>query len=88
MSGKGKAPKGSDESESEESEPSDRTIPYNEWRSDTVNWDAYGDVTSQPHHSRRKQPTPSGPSADDDEDGDEDGDDPAYSDDEDSEDSE
>ena len=88
LSGKGKARKGSDdESDSVKSDPSDSTIPYHEWRNDTVNWAAYGEVTSQPHRSRRigEQSTTSGP--DDDEDEDEDGDDPAYANDEDSEDS-
>ena len=38
VSGKGKAPKGSDDAaESAKSDSSDTTIPYAEWRSESVN---------------------------------------------------
>ena len=53
-SGKGKAPKGSDdEAASAESDSSDTTIPYAKWHSESVSWAAFGDITSQPTSSVR-----------------------------------
>ena len=81
LSGKGKAPKGSDgESDSAESDPSDITIPYTKWRNESVNWAAFGEITSQPSSSVRigEQSTTSG-AAGDGVDVEDDGDDSAYS---------
>ena len=68
------------ETDSAESDPSDITIPYTKWRNESVNWAAFGEITSQPSSSVRigEQSTTSGTAGDGVEDED-DGDDSAYS---------
>ena len=81
LSSKGKAPKTTADGDSSgESDPSDATIPYHEWQCDSVDWAAFGDVTSQPSSSVRIGER-SGAAEDEDED-------PAYSRDDDDEDNE